>query len=184
MADETAYAMDWPQVDRATRLDCCRLWNRIWPKAGIDSAEDRLAAAESLFTDNAHRWRHHRLHYVTIDGTVVATARGFIAEIRAEGRDFPVQALASVCSAPDCRGHGWPTRLVRAVWQERPADIAVCLFQTGVPEFYRRLGAAVCDAAFVNHADDQEAFWETHAMRYPSEAPWPWRLVDLRGRGW
>ena len=58
------------------------------------------------------------------------------------------------------------------------------LFQTGVPDFYRQLGAARVRNRFINSlAEDPRAnpWWDEHVMIHPGDYPWPQGVVDLQG---
>ena len=63
------------------------------------------------------------------------------------------------------------------------AQLPVAFFQTGVPDFYVRLGGRLVTNAFVSSAGGR-TFWEPHAMIHPSAADWPDGEIDLLGPGW
>ena len=64
----------------------------------------------------------------------------------------------------------------------------ISLFQTGVPNFYLKLGARVIDNRFVNSknkaAPNENPWWDTSVMIYPSSYEWTEGTIDLNGSGY
>jgi predicted N-acetyltransferase YhbS len=96
-----------------------------------------------------------------------------------------VGALAAVCVHPGFRGRGWGADVVRAAWKYLP-DIGAeaSLFQTGVPEFYEKLGARLIHNRFVDVSGPTRPFWDKCAMVYPATFAWPDGDIDLNGPGY
>lgn len=143
----------------------------------------------------ALRARQPLTMFVVWDGeTAIANASFFTREILTTSGLLPVMALAAVCSAPDRRGEGWGRRVVAAAFAEVDAGkVSVSLFQTGVPDFYRKLGARTVENLFLNtgeldprpdHGTREQPWWSPHVMIYPAAYPWPEGPVDLRGPGY
>jgi hypothetical protein len=72
-------------------------------------------------------------------------------------------------------------------------QLDVCLFQTGVPGFYEKLGARTIANPITNHrypnqrqVNDADAnpFWDESVMIYPATADWPSGVIDLGGAGY
>jgi len=125
-------------------------------------------------------------HFVREGGSIIAMARTFrrvVAE--ASGPRFPVLALAGVCTHPKYRGRGLGRAVVQAAWSRLKDDhLPVCFFQTGVPAFYQRMGAREVANRIYDSTGAPRAFWDPHAMIYPSRTIWPVGAIDLLGGGW
>lgn len=123
-------------------------------------------------------------------GRLTALSESFARRIVPPGsdRETDVLALASVCVPPDCRGRGMGEAVVRAQFARVDrGEFPVALWQTSVPDFYRKLGARVVENRFRNglHPSDPEKspFWDKFAMVYPVDVFWPDGVVDLKGFG-
>jgi hypothetical protein len=152
-------------------------------------------------------------------GALLAFGRTFIRTIAATtpgpggaAAELEVVALSSVCTRVDCRGRGLGGKVVAAAFREVTEGAGrggpkCCLFDTGVPEFYERLGAAVIPPAVSVFADmsaynarsggarqDYRDVEEAGALRatsavmiYPASALSQWPAgseLDLLGDGW
>ena len=160
------------------------LWNRVWPREGVSI--DEQIEEKAIPKGIAARW--HALYDAE---TLVAVARTFEREI--EFSDLSerkkVLALASVCSDPDLRGRGYGMAVVRDAFSRvDEGEFSLSLYQTGVPEFYEKLGARIVENRFVNSLSitDPEAnpWWEKFCMIYPASSAWSDGLVDLLGPGY
>ncbi len=104
------------------------------------------------------------------------------------GQSLSVLALVGVCVEPAKRGYGLGARIVRKAFRRiESGEFPVCLFQTNVPDFYRRLGARTVDNPFVNRqADNPELspWWDPYVMIYPAAFAWPSGTIDLDGPGY
>lgn len=170
--------LDEMEVDFLRR--CAGLWQRIWPQDdGAAEVERRLRA---LLGDP--RYRDVVLHGVELSGTLVALARSFVRTVGTADGERDVLALAGVCTLPDCRGGGFGRQVVEDVYQRLGPAVPVCLFQTQVPGFYRKLGGREIDNPIVNASGEGRGFWDPHAMIHPGDADWPEGEIDIRGPGW
>jgi len=109
--------------------------------------------------------------------------------IRHESGSLEVMALASVCVQQSRRGEGFGTRVVQEAFKAISSGrYSVALFQTQVPDFYRRLGAIKVDNEFVNSTDDIDPdatpWWDPNIMIYPDWTEWPKGKIDLKGPGY
>lgn len=167
------------------------LWHRVFPKPGA-TLEERMAR----FLASSHM-RHSEAFTVWDGARPLASASVFPREILTTRGPLVVMALAGVCSAPERRGDGLGRLVTRAAFGEvERGAYAVSLFQTGVPEFYAKLGARTVDNPFINSrfapADPaaigpgtrEQPWWSTQVMIYPAAYDWPAGPVDLLGPGY
>ncbi len=175
--------------------DFWELWNRIWPnKEGKDAATLAQAYWESAIASGEGAAEGLVFHWAEVHGQLIALARSFQREIRfeASGRSCPVLALAGVCCAPERRASGWGRTVVEDAFQrmrEEPERFALCLFQTGVPGFYEKLGCRVVANDFVNRRAEPDAnpwpWWDDWVMIHPADAiEWEDGRVDMQGPGY
>ncbi|MFP4542240.1 MAG: GNAT family N-acetyltransferase [Opitutales bacterium] len=132
-----------------------------------------------------------RLHTLWDGATAVAHAESFARTVSLPTGAHTVLALASVCTAPAQRGAGHGRAVTLAAFARvDDGEFPLALFQTPVPEFYRRLGAGVVGNTFCNRlhptAPGASPWWDETVMIYPANAPtWPREgAVDLRGPGY
>ncbi|MEQ8847889.1 GNAT family N-acetyltransferase [Botrimarina sp.] len=129
-------------------------------------------------------------YVVRQDDRVVAHALTFLREIEADGRTWPVMALAMVASDPACRGRGYGAAVVEAALGRVVAGaFPASLFQTSfaVEPFYERLGAVRAANRIINSKSEEPdrcPFWDDVVLRYPADADWPEGVIDLRGKGY
>ncbi|WP_309026675.1 hypothetical protein [Pelagicoccus enzymogenes] len=164
-----------------------RLWGDVWPEAVEGPLEESL---EHFFLDRSADERgqagSERFHLIEGDAEILAVARSFVRYVKFDADDgqWPVLALAGVCSSPDKRGHGFGRLVVEDAFSRLGPKLPWCLFQTGVPEFYEKLGAVRVDNAFFNSdAEDTQAnpWWDPHVMVLSAQEKWPEGRVDLCG---
>jgi predicted N-acetyltransferase YhbS len=146
---------------------------------------------EQRFTEFVERMRGlGTIHALVWDGAELAAhARFHHGEVFTLSGPLAVGCLAAVCVAPAYRGRGLGRDVVRALFDFVDAGSPpVMLFQTGVPEFYERLGGRLVFNRFVNSRDavDPEGnpWHEQHVMIYPASFDWPEGVVDIQTKGW
>jgi len=193
-SDEMAYSLRSTD-DLDLTMDQIRsiisLVNSTWPsrdKTVDDLADDHVRRIKRL-SDRERRSNRFRRHVLWDDDAAIANAITFSRTIHAAGGSLEVMALAAVCVRPDMRGNGFGRDVViRSFQRIDKGEFSVCLYQTGVPDFYRKYGADTVESAFCNsrNADDPDAnpWWEPHIMVYPGSFPWPDGKIDLNGRGY
>ncbi len=120
---------------------------------------------------------------------VVTHAVIFPREIKWGGVLMPVTALASVFTDPERQGRGYASQVVsKAFAVVEQQSLPVVLFQTGVPDFYERLGATAIHNKWVNTVKvtdvDYQMWWDGSIMIYPKTASWPEGELDLNGEAW
>ncbi len=116
----------------------------------------------------------------------IAHAGYFRREIFTEAGTIPVGALWGVCVAESHRGQSFGAQIVRAYLDlSDQGEFPVGLWQTGKPDFYRKLGARAIDNPFINSRDPENPqtnpWGAEEIMIYPAEYPWPEGVIDLNG---
>lgn len=126
--------------------------------------------------------------YVIYEGQdIVAHARTFVRQVFVAEEPLSVLALAAVCSDPGRRGQGLGARITQAAFQRVNQNgwPQVSLFQTPVPEFYKKLDCRLVGNRFVNRrnvTDPNANPWrDPNVMIYPSAFEWRPELVDING---
>jgi GNAT superfamily N-acetyltransferase len=162
-----------------------RLFDVIWP------ACDGPRSERAEFFQSKMAVEQRELFALRQGERLISTAMCFPREIMSERGPLRVLALASVCTDPEFRGLGLGRRMVQAVFAKvDQGAYPVCLFQTGVPDFYLKQGARLIENRIINslhQAGDrgsaEHPFWEPYAMVYPTGAYWPRGTIDLLGPG-
>ena len=121
---------------------------------------------------------------------LLGVARTFVREIEfLETRQrIKTLALAGVCSDPNHRGCGSGRRVVQSAFERIGKGGQFCLFQTGVPEFYKKLGARTVENEFVNSLSSEDPrarpWWNEYVMQFGDPLKWQKGRVDLLGAGY
>jgi GNAT superfamily N-acetyltransferase len=179
-----------PDLDSATLRGICQLIQDTWPKPefSLDEAVAKMEAhvARCRADPQGNRWRRH---WIVAGDRVAAHAVVFPRTVQTGPGPLEVGALAAVCVAPASRGTGLGRAVVEAAladWLGRGGPVV--LFQTAVPDFYRKLGGRLVDNTFVNsrHPEGSKAspWWDRYVMIHPATFAWPAGPVDLLGPGW
>lgn len=166
----------------------CELWEKTWPRKAERSLEERVAWLLKLDSDDG---QDDQFHYLQEGRRLLAVCRSFRKRIRFLdlGREAVVLALAGVCVSEAWRGGGLGARIVSDAFRRlEEGDLEHCLFQTGVPGFYQKLGSFVVENEFVNslsEKDPQERpWWEPWVMVHGERERWGRGRIDLLGDGY
>jgi predicted N-acetyltransferase YhbS len=177
-----------PQIEAIGRLIAL-----AFPTPGY-TPEDRITG----YADACKRAAAETFAVFAPDGRALAHAWTFPREIATASGRLRVLALAGVCSDPEVRGAGLGRAVVLAAFARIEAcGCALSLFQTGVPDFYAKLGSRLVhnrffDSLYVPPAPGarptngtrDEPWWNPHVMIHPAGASWPDGSIDLLGPGW
>lgn len=173
----------WSELKRSELEEIVQLWVRVWPQ------KDRTV--DEMEKNDFPVGSSHQAHLARDSGLLVAVARTFEREIEfvASRERRTVLALAGVCSDPEWRGRGLGATVVKdALSRVDEGEYPLSLYQTGVPEFYEKLGAGIVENRFINSLNetDPEAnpWWDDYLMIYPASSAWDDGLVDLLGPGY
>ena len=167
-----------------TRIElqlACDLLHSVWP------TDNSTRVELSKYLDQHNDRRDCHVAFQLSEGGCQAHGEIFYRKMSSNGNGFTVACLASVCVAADMRGRGLGLEIVGTLfrWSQNhlPAPI---LFQTGVAEFYEKLGCKKVNNVFINSTSpvpDRSPWWDKHIMVYDPRALWPTGVVDLNGPG-
>ena len=159
----------------------------VWPNQQRTPAE---ATAQFLEWQKTPLPSLHKLHYLIFDEheQAIAHSRGQLRAMFTPKGALEVMALGGVCSHPNKRRYGLGTAVVRAAFSRvDDGTFPVSVFQTPMVDFYRGLGAAVCENnTWVDrqNKDNPNAHpWEPGEtlMYYPAAYDWPSGEIDING---
>lgn len=169
------------EVDSATHEGIAALNSTVWPPN-----PDAPAIEMTPVSERPDRYTVA----VELEGRIVAAAEGFTREVSCGDRRMKILALCGVCTLPECRGRGYGAIVVKKVLELMDkGGYEAALWQTGVPDFYVKLGACEVGNKFCNslHPNDKakNPFWDKNIMLYPANCKnWPDGTIDLRGLGY
>ena len=132
--------------------------------------------------------RRERTFLLRVEGQLVAASTLIPRRIETAEGPMDVLGLADVKTHPDFRKRGYGAAVVRAALAYvDDGTFPLSLFQTDVPDFYRKLGARTVDNRFVNRLGQNPAarpWWGACVMVYPAGHRWVEGTVDLAGPAW
>ncbi|MCP4120843.1 MAG: GNAT family N-acetyltransferase [Bacteroidetes bacterium] len=169
------------QVERVIRLQ-----DKVWPKEKNMAKEMNVRIDEYLVDEEDP----YEVFILTDGDEILAHAEIFPRVINTTQGEMEIMGLASVCSPPDRRGEGFGRKIVLEAFKSIDnGRFNVTLFQTGVPEFYEKLGAIRIGNSCVNSLAkggiDRSPWWNPYTMIYPGNyTNWPEGEIDLLGKGY
>ncbi len=139
--------------------------------------------------DFLKRNKGKQCHIIFDNEKVVGYAESFQRTVRANTKAIKLLGIGVVCVSTDYRGQGLGEDLIRVCFgRVNHGEFPVCLFQTGVPEFYSKYNCKEVSNQFVDSTNTenptQNPFWDPHVMIYPAHYDWPTETIDLHGRGY
>lgn len=169
------------------------LTNSVWPKEGL-TLEQRIESLWEEIQLPERQATNPRRLVVWEDQTAIAHALVFHREVHFVDDDREtlasqnVLALAGVCTDSTRRGLGLGVMVVKEAFKHVDTKAPVCLFQTGVTEFYEKFDARVVENKFINRLNDdapaESPWWDSSVMIFPAKFRWPREIVDLNGAGY
>ena len=163
-------------------IDILSLINLTWPDDDTEkSVEEKVAG----FYDDHSEKICYCLHQ---DKELVGYAESIPLTIKIGSNWLEGFGLGGLNVHPGWRRQGFGRVIVEAVFKRIDAsEYPFCLFQTGIPHFYEKLGCRVIENKFINSNDHEDPyknpFWDDYAMIYPATADWPSGTVDLLRKG-
>lgn len=171
-----------------------RLTNSVWPKEDL-TLEQRIEQLKTLVR-SPERADINPVRFVVWDGdSAIGHALVFDRAVHvldandASVRTINVVALAGVCSDASRRGEGLGLAVVKAAFEQISENRPISLFQTGVPQFYEKLGGRLVSNQFVNLLNTQDPqanpWWDKEVMIVPGQFDWPAEnKIDMNGAGY
>lgn len=153
----------------------------IWPAE--DSSETIDDYVKLLLKYNKDEFERHTL--VFDENAVVGYGRIFRRAIIAANK-INNMGLSSVCVERNHRGSGLGRMIIENAFGFVDCGNFQCtLFQTKVPEFYRKLGARIISNEVINSLDSRKRpFNDTFIMLYPDHFSVGSGRIDLNGDGY
>ena len=163
-------------------IDILRLMNLTWPDDDTEKSVDEKVAG--FFEDHSEKI----CYCLYQNKELVGYAESIPLTIKIENNWLTVLGLGGLNVHPGWRRQGFGGVIVGAVFKRIDAsEYPFCLFQTGIPHFYEKLGCRVIENKFINSNDREDPyknpFWDDYAMIYPATADWPSGTVDLLRKG-
>ena len=163
-------------------IDILSLMNLTWPDDDTEkSVEEKVAG---FYEDHSEKI----CYCLYQDKELVGYAESIPLTIKIENNWLTVLGLGGLNVHPGWRRQGFGRLVVEAVFKRiDSSEYSFCLFQTGIPHFYEKLGCRVIENKFINSKDlvdtSRNPFWDDYAMIYPATAIWPLGTVDLMRKG-
>ena len=121
------------------------------------------------------------------NGKAIAHARYFPRIIKAGLIDIKVLCLGGVCVSPNRRKENLGKFISKKAFEViDKREFSFCLFQTKVPEFYKKIGGTEINNIFYNSKNinnpHKSPWWDDHIMVYAKDIKgWPICSIDLNG---
>lgn len=164
----------------ATMEEMALLLYTVWPRPELD-----LAGQVERFCRTRGERNGDFVLLRDGEGVLLGQAETFARTIGWDGGTMTVMGLAGVCVDPARKGQGAGRQVVaRAFAEVESGRYPLCLFQTEVPGFYKRLGCRCVENDFYCLDGDQRIenpWWEPKVMIYPGDGAWPSGAIDLGG---
>lgn len=178
--------LEWQSLNAEDALQVGELTFAIWGPKDKPDARPQPKGDYKGYSGPANR--RPRLYVIRDGGRIVSHASVFPREIDVAGHRYIVAALGGVCTYEQYRGRGYAAAVVRAVFElvDR-RDFELCLFQTGIPQFYEKLSCRRISNQIINSlAKDPTKYplWEEHVLIYPRSLTLPDGTLDLLGPGY
>ena len=163
-------------------VDILSLMNLTWSDDDTEkSAEEKVAG---FYDDHSEKI----CYCLYQDKELIGYAGAIPLNIKIESNCVEALGLGGLNVHPNWRRQGFGGVIVGAVFKRIDAsEYPFCLFQTGIPHFYEKLGCGVIENKFINSNDQADPsrnpFWDDYAMIYPATADWPSGTVDLLRKG-
>ena len=163
-------------------IDILSLMNLTWPDDDTEKSVDEKVAG--FYEDHSEKI----CYCLYQDKELVGYAESIPLTIKIENNWLAVSGLGGLNVHSGWRRQGFGRVIVEAVFKRIDAsEYPYCLFQTGIPHFYEKLGCRLIENKFVNSNDPvdppRNPFWDEYAMIYPATAIWPSGTVDLLRKG-
>ena len=129
-------------------IDILSLMNLTWPDDDTEKSVDEKVAG--FYEDHSEKI----CYCLYQDKELVGYAESIPLTIKIENNWLTVLGLGGLNVHPGWRRQGFGRVIVEAVFKRIDAgEYPFCLFQTGIPHFYEKLGCRLIENKFVNSND-------------------------------
>lgn len=172
------------KISSAEVVEIYGLWDQTWPHT-----IPKELTQEERIQDFFHREMDMVCHFMKEEGELIAYAESFKRVMKIAHQNITVLGLAAVCVRKSHRHLGLGRRLVLEAFERLTSEkLPFSLFQTGVLDFYLKIGACEINNRIVNtqnkQAPDENPFWDKHIMVYPSVQAAIKGTIDINGKGY
>ena len=163
-------------------IEIIKLMNNTWPD------NDNKSSEEEKVVEFYVRHPGKICHCIYNNKILIGVAESFPITIIFDKIEAEFMGIGGVCVYPKFRGKGLGSSIVRSAFARIDAnEYPFCIFQTGVPHFYEKLGCKVIENKIINTNDhenpDVNPFWEKYVMIYPANILWSSGTIDLLRKG-
>ena len=171
-----------PDLTRGQILEIINLTSSTCPDNVYKSSEEKKVA------EFCARHSEKICHCLHQDKELIGFAESFPITIKIVNKEVEVMGIGDVCVYPEFRGKGLGASIVKSAFARIDANqYPFCIFQTGVPRFYEKLGCKVIENKIINSNNQEDPnanpFWEEYAMIYPATFLWSSGTIDLLRSG-
>ena len=163
-------------------VDILELINLTWPDD--DKAKPLEEKVTGFYDDHPEKI----CYCLYKDKKLVGYAESIPLTIKIEKNWLKALGLGGLNVHPDWRVKRYGKAILEAVLKKIDSgEYPFCIFQTGIPNFYEKLGCKVIKNKFINSNNQvdpfKNPFWDEYVMVYPASARWPTGTADLRREG-
>jgi predicted GNAT family N-acyltransferase len=156
----------------------------VWPPKEVHfSIEQKI---ENYTIENVP---FNKVFLIYENNALIGHTEIFNRQLIAESNKINNLALAGVCVSQEHRGKNIGIKLVRKAFEYIETGKFDCsIFQTQVPEFYKKLNCKIIYNTFINSKNKENIninpWWDPYIMVYPGEFDLRESIIDLNGSGY
>ncbi len=170
------------ELSQKRAIEIITMINSIWPPKDILS---EIQYSERYIAKN----ENNDLILYLDSGKIFAHAMSFIREIKTDYGLMKILAIKGIAVKPEYRDKNFGKKIVLDAFSSLDTkNLNLSLFQTGVPSFYKKLGARTVKNRFINSLNSEDPqsnpWWDKEVMIYPGSAEFPDGVIDLLGSGY
>lgn len=170
-------------VDEEAMTEVNDLTDLTWPETKPKDFTD-----STRIQDFINRNPKKTCHFIYEAERLIGYAESFPREIKVNAQSIIILGLAAVCVHPERKGNGLGAQLVKTAFQRvDEGEFPLCLFQTGVPDFYNKLNCRTIENKIINSLSktpNNNPFWDPYVMIYPRQFIGFQSDIDLLGKGY
>ena len=162
--------------------DLLELLNKEWPLSEGKPDMDELVRAYKA----REKVEFNKVILFFSDNKLAGHAEIFQRDIYLDSEKIPVLALSGVCVDPRFRGNKIGLQLVQKAFSfVDNRSYSISLFQTNVPDFYKKLRCKLITNAFINSKSKEDPganpWKDPNVMVYPDSVDVGNGIIDLNG---